>query len=180
MRGTHLHHAQSLPREESWGSRHLHRSNNVSLPVLMAASCCPHGRVDKPESWKPASSPMALQGPFPVCWKGTRSLSHRLHAQDSCRSRSTSSSCSWCSSLAITLFTYLGQCLVFLTPSQGLGQIIASGQSAQEFAPTVAIFDAKQCCCEHASLSDSTAMSAMQPSTRCGASSMASCSHTPG
>lgn len=30
--------------------------------------------------------------------------------------------------LAITMFTYLGQFLVFLTPSQGLGQILASGQ----------------------------------------------------
>jgi hypothetical protein len=29
--------------------------------------------------------------------------------------------------LALTMFTYLGQCLVFLTPSQGLAQIIASG-----------------------------------------------------
>ena len=30
--------------------------------------------------------------------------------------------------LAITMFTYLGQFLVFLTPSQGLGQILASGE----------------------------------------------------
>ena len=37
--------------------------------------------------------------------------------------------------LALTMFTYLGQCLVFLTPSQGLAQIIASGAEGPCWQP---------------------------------------------
>lgn len=43
--------------------------------------------------------------------------------------------------LAITMFTYLGQCLVFLTPSQALAQIIASGAGF----PAANVVDAASC-----------------------------------
>ena len=48
--------------------------------------------------------------------------------------------------LAITMFTYLGQFLVFLTPSQGLGQILASGEP--HLPPVPALFpDTSICAC---------------------------------